>query len=432
MADSESKTVTAALLDEIVATIGRWVALGQAEREAIALWVLHTHAFSAAETTPYLSITSAEKESGKTRLLEVLRLLVAKPWLTGRTTVAALVRKVDRDQPTLLLDESDTAFRREREYSEALRGVLNTGYERSGSATLCVPAGNGFTTQDFLTFCPKAIAGIGRLPDTVESRSIPIRMRRRLPGEEVQKLRRRDAAAVCQPVLQRAEAWASEMVDLLRSMEPQIPDELGDRAADVWEPLIATADLARGTWPARARAAAKTLSGSSRHEDTSLGTQLLFDLHSMWQQRTKERLPTGEMLRFLRGVEESPWGELDGRSLSPTRLAALLKPFDIKPEHWREGQRTVRGYHRAAFDDAFLRYLADPSTDRHIRHGRSADGTTPSIEPAQPTPTCRFEQTALPLDETDVPTVPAQAGPTETPSTETARPHEDEGGASEA
>ena len=39
---------------------------------------------------------SAEMESGKTRLLEVLRLLVAKPWFTGRTTTAALTRKIDR------------------------------------------------------------------------------------------------------------------------------------------------------------------------------------------------------------------------------------------------------------------------------------------------------------------------------------------------
>ena len=36
----------------------------------VALWVFHTHAFVAAEATPYLAITSAVKESGKTQLLE--------------------------------------------------------------------------------------------------------------------------------------------------------------------------------------------------------------------------------------------------------------------------------------------------------------------------------------------------------------------------
>src|ERR1043165_1843371 len=131
--DSRSSEASA-LLDWIEELLRTWVILTEDERVAVTLWVVHTHCFGAADTTPYLSITSAEKESGKTLLLEVLRLLVANPWLTGRTTVAALVRKVDGDQPTLLLDESDTAFHREREYSEALRGVLNTGYERNGCA----------------------------------------------------------------------------------------------------------------------------------------------------------------------------------------------------------------------------------------------------------------------------------------------------------
>ena len=67
------------------------------------------------------------------RLLEVLELLVAKPWLTGSVSAAVLARKVHQVRPTLLLDESDAAFKGEREYAEALRGVLNSGFKASGS-----------------------------------------------------------------------------------------------------------------------------------------------------------------------------------------------------------------------------------------------------------------------------------------------------------
>jgi hypothetical protein len=110
----------------------RFVVLSEEQADAVALWVLHTHALPAADTTPYLAITSAEKRSGKTTLLEVLELLVARPWLTGRTTTAALVRKVDKvDKVTVLLDESDAAFNGDKEYGETLRGVLNTGYRLS-------------------------------------------------------------------------------------------------------------------------------------------------------------------------------------------------------------------------------------------------------------------------------------------------------------
>jgi hypothetical protein len=99
------------VLEDISARIRRYVVLSEEQTVLVALWILHTHALDAAEATPYLAIRSAEKRSGKTRLLEVLRLLVARPWLTGRVTAAVLVRKTSAEQPTLLLDESSSGGR---------------------------------------------------------------------------------------------------------------------------------------------------------------------------------------------------------------------------------------------------------------------------------------------------------------------------------
>src|SRR5262245_5004014 len=75
--------------------IRKYVVLTDAQRDITSLWVAHTQAIDAAECTPYLQVTSATAEAGKTRLLETLEPLVARPWLTGRTSAAALVRKVD-------------------------------------------------------------------------------------------------------------------------------------------------------------------------------------------------------------------------------------------------------------------------------------------------------------------------------------------------
>ncbi|MCH7576762.1 MAG: bifunctional DNA primase/polymerase, partial [Chloroflexi bacterium] len=97
----------APLLGDVLAYIRQYVVLSDAQADAITLWVAHTHALDAAESTPYLAITSAEKRSGKTLLLEVLQLIVARPWFTGRVTPAALYRRIDKECPTLLLDESD-------------------------------------------------------------------------------------------------------------------------------------------------------------------------------------------------------------------------------------------------------------------------------------------------------------------------------------
>ncbi len=246
----------AGLLNDVVAFIHLYVVLTVHQRWTLALWAAHTHALEAAECTPYLSVKSAEKRSGKTLLLEVLSLLVARPWLTGRVTAAVLVRKVAKDAPTLLLDETDAAFKGDKEYSETLRGVLNSGYRRGGVASLCVKVGGDFDLRDFPVFGAKALAGIGKLPDTVQDRSIPIEMRRKAPHEHAKRFRLRDAKVEAAPSRESLECWAALAVPTLGQARPDIPQDLDDRAADVWEPLLAIADLAGGDWPERAREAA--------------------------------------------------------------------------------------------------------------------------------------------------------------------------------
>jgi hypothetical protein len=70
---------TDGLLASVEAFVTRYVVLTANQATAVALWVLHTHTIDAAGITPYLSITSAEKASGKTTLLETLEAVVARP-----------------------------------------------------------------------------------------------------------------------------------------------------------------------------------------------------------------------------------------------------------------------------------------------------------------------------------------------------------------
>ncbi len=264
------------LLAELAAFARTYVVLSEAQGVAVALWIVHTHAFDAADATPYLSVTSAEKESGKTRLLETLELLAARPWLTGRVTAAVLARKVDAEKPTLLLDESDASFNGEKEYAETLRGMLNTGHRRGGRSSLCVGQGADITYADLSTFCPKAIAGIGDLPDTVASRSIAIRLKRKALDERVERFRRREAEEVAEPLFRWLASWSEHHVDELASARPELPEaQLSDRACDCWEPLFGIADLAGGDWPQRARAAAVEMAARGREKSTSLGVQWL-------------------------------------------------------------------------------------------------------------------------------------------------------------
>jgi hypothetical protein len=89
----------------------RYVAFpSEYEAPAVALWVAHAHLVEQFETSPPLAVTSAEMRSGKTRLLDVLELLVPNPFRV--VTPEAVVYNVLAQRPrrTMLLDEADAIF----------------------------------------------------------------------------------------------------------------------------------------------------------------------------------------------------------------------------------------------------------------------------------------------------------------------------------
>ena len=341
--------------DDVARYIRRYVVLSDPQARACTLWVAHCHVFAAAEATPYLNITSAVKQCGKTRLLEVLEPIVPSPWLTGRVSAAVLTRKVDGETPTLLLNESDAAFSHRSEYGEALRSILNSGYRRSGIGSLCVGQSAGFTYRDFSTLCPKALAGIGALPDTVTDRSIRIALKRRALDEPVDRFRLREIPRVATPLRVQLEVWRGRAVDALRHAEPELPIELGDRAADVWEPLLAIADLAGGDWPMRTRRAATALSARVSVDDDTVSIRLLQDVRQVF---TEETIGSADLVHRLVGLEDRPWADgAGGRPITQARVARLLRPFGIHPLKLRFGGKTANGYTRRTFADSWSRYL---------------------------------------------------------------------------
>ncbi|MEZ5077146.1 MAG: hypothetical protein R2725_06875 [Solirubrobacterales bacterium] len=154
------------IVEELDEFIGRFVVMDDDQRLVVALWIIHTYCLDAFEQTPYLLITSPEKQCGKSRLLEVLELFVAKPWMAVLPSEAVAYRKIDLDQPTLLLDEIDTIFNsKSADRYESLRAILNSGHRRGITVPRCLGTGTEF--QEFSVFCPKVIAGIGSIPETV-------------------------------------------------------------------------------------------------------------------------------------------------------------------------------------------------------------------------------------------------------------------------
>lgn len=350
------------LLDSIRAFLLSYIVFPLDEQaDAVALWIAHTHVFEQFELSPILSITSPEKRSGKSRLLDCLALLCARPWGAVLPSEAVVYRKIAADAPTLLLDEVDAVFGpKTASPHEGLRAMLNAGNRQGASVPRVV--GEAMEVVDFSIFTPKAVAGIGRLPDTVADRAIPIRMRRKAGSEAVRKFRTRAAKAEVAPIVAALIHYGTAL-EIDGETYPDVPEALNDRAADSWEPLIMLADAAGGEWSARARASALKLSMEEVVENLSLGVRLLADIHSVLASWTgpDDGIWSSDLISMLRELEEAPWDDLYGRPLTQNKLSSLLREFGIRSKNIRRATTVRKGYATAGFDDAFARYLVAPT-----------------------------------------------------------------------
>jgi len=377
-----------ALLTELVAFIRSYVVMTAAQGIAVALWTMHTHAFQAAQTTPYLSITSAERRSGKSRLLEVLAVLAFRPLVAANTSEAALFRSIAAERPTVLLDEIDAVFGPKARDHEDLRALLNAGYRAGTPVLRCVGEGSKQRVEQFDVFAPKALGGIGALPDTIADRSLPIRLKRRARGERVERFNLKSAPALAAPLRDRVALWAEQHVDALERATPALPEELDDRAQDVVEPLLAIADAVGGEWPMRARQALIELrTGEGAGDDgDSLGIRLLTDLRAIFADQGVDRLSSAGIVAGLVEDAEAPWADWRGKGLTQRGLATILGSYGIRSTTvaLADGTR-AKGYKREQFEDAWRRYRPENSPQ-----------SVTSVTLAQP---CGFEPDSSPLPE---------------------------------
>ncbi len=233
---------------------------------AVTLWVAHTHLIEVFESTPRLALLSPEPGSGKTRVLEILELLVLRPVARMNCSPAYLIRRVAAPEgpPTLLYDEVDAIFGPRAREHEDVRALLNAGHRRGAVAHRCTNRGNQIVTEDFPAFSAVAMAGLGRLPDTLMTRSVIVRMRRRAPHEHIDQFRRRLNGPEGEALRERLAAWAAAVGPLVEGVFPSMPDGVADRAADVWEPLLGVADAGGGVWPERGRVSCVSFVSASR------------------------------------------------------------------------------------------------------------------------------------------------------------------------
>ena len=368
----------AALLDDVSAFLKRFIAYpSEHAHVAHTLWIAHAHLMTSWESTPRIAFLSPEPGSGKTRSMEVCELLVPDPVAAVNVTPAYLFRKCGSEggPPTILFDEIDTVFGAKAKENEELRALLNSGHRRGAVAGRCVVRGTTVATEEISSYAAVALAGLGWLPDTILSRSIIVRMRRRSPDEKVEAFRRRVHAPIGEALRRRLAGWAATILDEATAARPEMPPGVEDRAADMWEPLLALADIAGGHWPQSARKAAVALVAVASEAEPSLNIRLLADLRTVFGD--EEQITTKRILTGLCGLEDAPWNDLKGKPITDNQLARRLRQYGVKSRSVRIGDAVPKGYVRADLYDVWRRYLP-PLADKPATAATAA--TSPSFQ----------------------------------------------------
>jgi hypothetical protein len=351
------------LFNEIKAHITRYVVFSQPEDvDVIALWVMHTWVADLFDFTPYIYLHSPVMRCGKTQVHRVVEPLVKNPLRTCNISESALFREIADSQPTLLWDEIDSIFgnRKASETNENKRALLNAGYERGIRAIRMERSGSGFEKVTYDPFCPKILAGIGQLPETIVDRSISILIHRRLKTQSCQKYRRKDRD-LAKSIRDALKTWSAnvELRKTLQASRPEMPDCLTDRQEDIWEPLLAIADSIGGDAPKLAREAARTLCGN---DDDGLGdgtAQLVAIRKAIDEQHG--RIRSSALIDRLWEADAVPSRLMEDEKPNYKKighwLSKLIKSYAGKPARVLDFDgENARGYEVAELKEIFDRY----------------------------------------------------------------------------
>jgi hypothetical protein len=374
------------LLTEIEAVIKKHLVLSDAAATALAPWVLHTYVYELRDTVAYVAIESPEKRCGKTTLLTVLAAMANKPLIAANVTVGALFRAIDTCQPSLFIDEADTFLAG----NTTMRGIINSGNtwrtayvlrlakSKSQQSRDRLPGQNVATAgegagspsqqnadsglQRYSCWCPKVIAMIGKVPDTIADRSIVVQMTRKLTTETRAPLAELNTATI----KAKCARFALDEGQKIARYEKIRGKDLNDRAADTFDPLFVIARLAGQEWEQKLHAAALAISPSAQSK--SPVAELLLDIYTIFLLTDRKKMFSRGLLAYLHEDEFAMKATtLNYLTLDECRLSEILRPYGIKSCTIRVGKDVSRGYLAEDFSEALGRYVPKADFDARMQ-----------------------------------------------------------------
>jgi putative DNA primase/helicase len=345
---------TRALLESVSTQIQRFIIFHQPEAATvIALWTCFAWVHDVAEYSPILAIQAADSEAGKTNTCRAIALLTPRSHMIVNPTGPSFYRYIDRFNPTMVVDDADRLLARRDDLAE----IINASWSRGACVDRTDP--NTGRVVSYNIFCPKVLNGIDLMPHlrpATRTRCITIQMWRKLPHEQITDFREAADDEGFPTLRSKLSRWATDNMPTLKKAKPKLPKGYTNRLADNFTLLLAIAELAGGDWPKRARAAALKFAPSD--DDASYGVRLLAIMRKLFAKHGRQ-LTSDQAVKLLAATEEPDWIDYrgQGRAITKHEVAALLRPFGIRPKHFRHRGQPTRGYEANQFKMAFTHYL---------------------------------------------------------------------------
>jgi hypothetical protein len=266
----------------------------------LSLWTMLTYTYPVWPAVPYLSV-GGSLSSGKSRLLEVLGLLIHNPIHSSNITAPSLFRTLHTQGGTVLFDEAERLNDRTPDAGE-VRSILLAGYKRGGQATRLEKIGDGFQPTSFEVYGPKAIAGISSMPPALASRCIRMTMFRASKTSPVPRRRVDPTAAIWTELRDDLHCMALSYGPRLTAMADWLPDckNLNGRNLELWLPILA---IAKAVEEAGMEGLVKAVEQYAMSSIESVHEDVVPEVDEV-------------LLRLLRqGMADKPWGLTAGEIL---------------------------------------------------------------------------------------------------------------------
>ena len=346
----------------------------QSEDEPVIItnWIVHTYLIHLFNYTPYLHIYSATKQCGKTLLLSIIKQL-SYSGLQLINFSESIFRLIDKQDLTLCIDEVD---RWDNESKQAIWGIINAGFLREGGEVYrSVGKGSDQTPTTFKVFCPKVISGIDQhsLPDTVQDRSIPIELVRKLKEEPAERFRHRvelprmeEIKSMLEPLLTYTAYNYEDENSLFDSVHEDslvatYEDAIeNDRALDIVEPLVLVASMGSSEWLEKTVRACVNLTKREDDNESNISVEVLRVCYEIkMESQGQKAIHSEDLVERINKKKDSELAYLNQFGIDQNWLAKRLKAFGIGTQNVYVAGTTKKGYYFNDFVIPAQRFLSE-------------------------------------------------------------------------